>query len=92
MDKFKNIENIMKILHIGLSEFTTLEQLQTAFYNLGEDVSKNGCQLMSSKKKAEENLKYQYEMFNTLGSRVFWYEKGNFEGTETFILNEVVFD
>jgi len=82
----------MKILHISLSEFTTLEELQTSFKNLGQEVNKNGCQLMSSKKKAEENLKYQYEKFNTLGSRIFWYEKGVFEGNETFILNEVVFD
>jgi hypothetical protein len=82
----------MKILHIGLSEYETLEELQTAFNNLGKEVNKNGCQLMSSKKKAEENLKYQYEKFNVLGSRIFWYERGLFEGKETFILNETVFD
>ena len=82
----------MKILHIGLSEFTTLEELQTAFYNLGEEVNKNGCQLMSSKNKAEENLKYQFKKFNTLGSRIFWYEKGVFNDNETFILNEAIFD
>lgn len=82
----------MKILHIGLSEFETLEELHTAFYNLGKEVNENGCQLVSSKKKAEENLKYQYEKFNTLGSRIFWYESGIFEGKETFIMNEAVFD
>jgi hypothetical protein len=27
-----------------------------------------------------------------LGSRIFWYERGLFEGKETFILNEAVFD
>lgn len=82
----------MKILHIGLSEYKTLEELQTAFYNLGEEVNKNGCQLMSSKKKAEENLKYQHEKFNVLGSRIFWYEKDVLEGKEMFILNEAVYD
>jgi len=30
----------MKILHIGLSEFTTLEELQTAFYNSGEEINR----------------------------------------------------
>jgi hypothetical protein len=82
----------MKILHIDLSEFTTLEDLLTAFHNLVEETNKNGCQLMDSKKNAEEHLRYQYKRFNTLGSRVFWYERGLFENKETFILNEAVFD
>lgn len=58
----------MKILHINLSEYTTLEELHTAFNELGPEVSKHGCQLMNSKKGAEKNLKYQYENFRTQGT------------------------
>lgn len=82
----------MKILHIGLSEYDSLEELHNAFYNMNEEDKKNGCQLVSSKKKAEENLKYQFDKFNTLGSRIFWYDKGTFEDRTTYVLTEAVFD
>jgi hypothetical protein len=80
----------MKILHIVLSEYTTIGELNSGFLKIDKELTKNGCILMNSKKNAEENLKYQFE--NNLGSRVFWWEKANFEGAITFILNEAIFD
>ena len=82
----------MKILHIELTEFETLEELRTTFYNIDKEMGKNGCQLTSSKKKAEKKLKDQYEKFGTLGNRIFWYQKCIFKGNETFVINETLFD
>ena len=82
----------MKILHIGLSEYDSLEELQNVFYNMNGEEIKNGCQLVSSKKKAEENLKHQFDKFNTLGSRIFWYDKCTFEDKTTYVLTEAIFD
>jgi hypothetical protein len=82
----------MKIIHVGLTEFDTLEELENTFFNMDGEMTKNGCQLVSSKKKAEENLKFQFENLNKLGSRVFWHEKVDYEGRITYTINEAVFD
>ena len=88
---YKNKE-MKKILHVMLTEHNSQEELTQAFWHMPKEMAKNGVQLASSKEQAVRNLNYQWEHFNHLGARVFWWEKAEYKGVVTFVMYEALFD
>lgn len=79
----------MKILHIDLVEFDSLDELKTAFINNAEhpEMSMHNAKLVSSKKLAEKIITAPD---NNL--RVFWYSKFKFDGAIGFLMHECLID
>lgn len=88
----------MKILHIDLCEYQSLEELHKAFWDMPEEMKDTGVQLASSKKQAISNLEYQYKHFRERGARVFWWAKEKrtdlVTGNElmSFVMYEAIYD
>lgn len=82
----------MVILHIGLTEYDSIEELRNAFYLINEKETKNEHRLASSKQKAEEHIMHQFCTTNRVDNRVFWYSKCTFKNKTTYVLYEAIFD
>lgn len=82
----------MKIIHNHINEYEHYEDLVTDFKNMPSEMKKNGVMLHNSKKKAEKDLKYQHDKFKHLGARIFWWDKGDFEGTTYYNIYECLYD
>jgi hypothetical protein len=82
----------MKILHITLNEYNSLEELHQAFWDMPSEMKKTGVQLASTKKDAEAKLKYQKENFPTTGARIFWWSKEVLNDVNTFVMHGCIFD
>lgn len=82
------------MLHIDINEYTSIEQLKSAFYDAEtmEICCKNGCKLVSSKSMAEKLMMNQNSTPKELQERIFYYKKSIFEGKEYVMLFEVILD
>lgn len=81
-----------KILSVLINEYNSIEELQKDFLNMPKEMSLTGKKLYSSKKKAMNGLEYQKKHFFGQMARQFYYTKVLFEGTEYFLLYELLID
>jgi hypothetical protein len=75
----------MKILHIHINEYNTLNLMLLAYAEANEGTKRTT--ITGSKVTAEKVLKEE-----TLGGRVFWWKKTSFRNIDYFQLYETIFD
>lgn len=74
-----------KIIHVDLNSYSSLEELIQAFLDMPDEMKVNGVQLADSKQKAEDKLRYTYQIRPSRPVRVFWWEQVD---TEEFTMYE----